>query len=194
MATEPQERDDDQWLDALAGKTKPAASGGPEDQTDLLRKALRARRARLEEEVPRADSALYEQVRFKLRREGLDVQRPFWRTQSAWGIAASLVLGVAVVFQLAGPFNRDAEQDTLRGGTDATVLIVPDTEARLTELLGLLKAAGAEPTIKRTGDHNIILSAEATQAVLAALREQRIEPSVKDGQVTLILKPAAAKR
>lgn len=194
MSTEPQERDDEQWLDALAGKTKPAAGSGSEQQADLLRKALQARRDRLEEEVPRADSTLYEQVRFKLRREGLDVHRPFWRTQSAWGIAASLVLGVALVFQLADPFNRDAEQDILRGGSNATVLIVPDPEARLTELLGLLKAAGAEPTIKRSGDHSIILTTGATQAVLDALREQRIEPSVKDGQVTLILKPAAAKR
>ncbi len=78
---------------------------------------------------------------------------------------------------------------TCLGGGQATVMIVQNPESRLVELLAGLKAAGAEPVVKRETGGRILVTVKSSDKVLDYLREQRIEPMVVDGMVTLSLQP-----
>ena len=68
-----------QWLDALAGQPDPQADSQLNLQALALRKALQQRSQRLQQTVPPADPALYHQVLFRLRREGLLSPAPRWQ-------------------------------------------------------------------------------------------------------------------
>ena len=188
-----------QWLDALAGTPDPLADAAGNRQALALRQALQARSARLA--VPEADAALFEQLQFRLRREGLTAspaRRPQW---PVWGLAATLLIGLAWVLQAGGYLKGDAVMgdagtgaDTLRGGGPDTLLLVADPEIRLAELLAGLRAAGATPQVEPLGAGRIRLRVAASPAVLDYLASQRIEPDVTQGQIVLMLAPPAAKR
>ena len=189
MATTP-DKEDEQWLSALAGKPDPAADPAINQQAEALRRSLQAQRSRLEKAVPEADDAQYQQLLFRLRREGLLTANRGRRKLQLWAIAATVVLGIGVVVQMGGlPFGQD-EPNTLRGGGIGTVLVVDNPEARLTEILAGLKAAGAELAVKRETGGRIVLTVEASEKVLDYLAGQRIEPMVTDGTITLTLTPA----
>jgi hypothetical protein len=190
MSDLPDEPEDEQWLSALAGKPDSSADPMVNAQAAALRSAMQARNAKLDSQVPLADAALYEQTLFRLRREGLMKKRSLWEMPQVWGLAATVVIGLAVTVQIQTSAERGGE-DVLRGGS--TVQIVPDTEARLAELLDLFKAAGEVPKVERTRDGWVVIKVRATQEVLDALRAQRIEPKVTDGMATLVLQPTPKK-
>ncbi len=134
------DKEDEQWLNALAGRPDPAADSVVNQQAAALRRAMQAHRAKLEESVPQADDALYQQLLFRLRREGLIKNsgplRNFvlWgqvkgqqaaktmlaSNSTLWGMAATLVLVVGVIVQMGGPRTdqEDLRNDVLRGGAD----------------------------------------------------------------------------
>ena len=181
------DKEDEMWLNALAGRPDPAAEGVVNQQAESLRRVLLAQRTRLEASVPQADDALYQQLLFRLKREGLlKTQRP-WSNPMLWGLVATLVLGVGVVMQMGGLYPGHDDADTLRGGGKATVLVVENPEVRLIELLAGFKAVGAEPVVKRETGGRILVTVKSSAKVLDYLREQRIEPTVVDGMVTLLL-------
>ena len=185
--------DDPQWLAALAGETDPAADAKTNQQAAALRKALQARSARMDREVPVADQALHQRILFRLRRERLTQPGSLWQSMPMWGLAATVVIGVAVVIQMAGQLGGDEERgsgEVLRGARDAVVMIVPEPETRLTELVNGLKSAGQEPKVQRISKGRIVLTMKATQPALDYLLTQRIEPKVKDGDMKLLLEPA----
>ena len=93
---DPINKDDERWLDALAGKPDLDASDPIVAEALALRKALQVRAQRLDAVVPPADDALLEQLRFRLRREGLSGKKPVFRRPAAWALAASVVLGVGL--------------------------------------------------------------------------------------------------
>ena len=95
--TQPPESGDSSWLDTLAGKPADAADPKEVQQASALRAALKARSNALNQQVPAADSAQYQQLLFRLRREGLGSKQPIWKRPASWAIAASLVLGVSLV-------------------------------------------------------------------------------------------------
>jgi hypothetical protein len=186
---------DSHWLAALAGQPDPLANAAANRQALALRQALQARSARLAQDTPRADAALFEQLQFRLRREGLlgsSAGRPQW---PVWGLAASLLVGLVWLTQVDGLFKRDDDGNaTLRGGGQATLLLVADPEARLAELLAGLRAAGAQPQVDRQAAGRIRLQVMASPAVLDYLDTQRIAPALVEGQVLLTLEPSVGKR
>lgn len=189
MATTP-DKEDEQWLSALAGTPDPAADPAINQQAEALRRALQAQRSRLEKLVPEADDAQYQQLLFRLRREGLLPANRGPRKFQLWAIAATVVLGIGVVVQMGGlPFGQD-ESTTLRGGGNGTVLVVENPEARLTEILAGLKVAGAEPSIKREAGGRIVLTVAGSEKVLEYLAGQRVEPAITNGTIILTLTPA----
>ena len=168
---------------------------GKGDQALALRQALQARSARLAQDTPRADAALFEQLQFRLRREGLLGSSAGSRQWPVWGLAASLLVGLVWLTQVDGLFKRDDDGNaTLRGGGQATVLLVADPEARLAELLAGLRAAGAQPQVYRQAAGRIRLQVMASPAVLDYLDTQRIAPALVEGQVLLTLEPSVGKR
>jgi hypothetical protein len=186
---------DSHWLAALAGQPDPLADAAANRQALALRQALQARSARLAQDTPRADAALFEQLQFRLRREGLLGSLAGRSQWPVWGLAASLLVGLVWLTQVDGLFKRDDDGNaTLRGGGQATVLLVADPEARLAELLAGLRAAGAQPQVDRQGAGRIRLQVIASPAVLDYLGTQRIAPALVDGQVLLMLAPSLGKQ
>ena len=186
---------DSHWLAALAGQPDPLADAAANRQALALRQALQARSARLAQDTPRADAALFEQLQFRLRREGLLGSLAGRSQWPVWGLAASLLVGLVWLTQVDGLFKRDDDgHTTLRGGGQATVLLVADPEARLAELLAGLRAAGAQPQVDRQGAGRIRLQVIASPAVLDYLDTQRIAPALVDGQVLLMLAPSLGKQ
>ena len=135
MAT-PQEKEDEQWLSALAGHPDSNADRLLNRQAESLRKAMLAQKAALNAQTAPADETLYQQILFRLKREGLRGEPAKWQQPQFWAVAATVVLGVAIVLR-AGLFTPSGEEDlfAVRGGGVAIVQIVDDPEARLTELL-----------------------------------------------------------
>lgn len=186
---------DSHWLAALAGQPDPLADAAANRQALALRQALQARSARLAQDTPRADAALFEQLQFRLRREGLLGSSVGSRQWPVWGLAASVLVGLVWLTQVDGLFKRDDDGNaTLRGGGQATVLLVADPEARLAELLAGLRAAGAQPQVDRQAAGRIRLQVMASPAVLDYLGTQRIAPALVEGQVLLTLEPSVGKR
>lgn len=191
----------DAWLNGLRGLADPAADPISSREAQALRRGLQARRDRLETLIPKADDMLFDQIRFRIRRERAATTR-LWGKPEVWGLAASLVVGLALVIQMAGPGHegdpvRAINPDIMRGApASATVQLVDDPLMRRDELVTLLKRAGAEPTVKvvrETGE--VFIEVAATQAVQDALAsdEVRIFPNIRDGWITLVLKPTKAK-
>ena len=194
MPTTSDDPADAQWLAALAGQPDPQADASANRQALALRQALQARSARLSQDTPRADAALFEQLQFRLRREGLLGPPARWPQWRVWSLAASVLLGVVWLTHVDGLFKReDGGHATLRGGGTSTQLLVADPEARLVELLDGLRAAGAQPQVDRQSAGRIRLQVTASPAVLDYLGTQRIAPALVDGVVLLTLVPSAVK-
>jgi hypothetical protein len=184
------------WHAALAGRPDPQADPVVNAQASALRDALRRREVLLEMQAPKADEALLQQVQFRLRREGLTGRHPAAALATRWpmwGLAATVVLGVAVYLATMTQHTPpEAETDVLRGGAGSALeLRVADPQARLVSLQAALQAAGATPRVTPLPDGRIRVEVAATPAVLDELSRQRLEPQVVDGQVTLLLVPTA---
>ena len=186
--TQDSDKKDEQWLSALAGQPDLDADPQVNLQAQALRRTLKTRSEMLEGQVPTADATQYEQLMFRLRREGLTASRRGWQNPMLWGLAATVVLGVGVVIRMGGPAHDQDDANTLRGGGQSTVLIVAEPEVRLAELLVGLRATGEEPTIKREADGRIVLSVNGTDKVLEYLAGQRIEPTLAQGKVIIELR------
>lgn len=199
--TEPAPSPDDaaaaQWLAALAGQPDAQADGRLNRQAGALRQALQQRSRQLDQAVPAADAALWQQLQFRLRREGLLQPPPRWQRLPAWGLAATVALAVGLGLQLGGHpggwfggwSGGDGGADVLRGGAPGLQLRVSEPEVRLAELLAGLQAAGAQPTVSRPGGGRILLQVAASEPVLDYLASQRIEPPRADGVISLLLVP-----
>jgi len=182
-------KEDEQWLNALAGRSDPDANAKLIQQAESLRRALNARSNLLANQVPEADDAQYQQLLFRLRREGLISSRHGWRNPMLWGIAATIFLCVGVVIQMGG-FNFNGEdKDILMGGGPATVMIVADPEVRLIELQAGLQLAGEIPKVERRSNGEIFVTVKATEQVLVYLLTQRVEPDIAEGKLILKLLP-----
>jgi len=185
--TNDSDKEDAQWLSALAGQADPDAKINVNQQAEALRRALKARSDLLASRVPPADETQYQQILFRLRREGLASSNRGWHNPMLWGVAATIVMGVGLVTQMSD-LNLDGfGNDVLRGAEHATALIVADPEARLAELRAGLQIAGEVPKIERLANGQIVLTVKATEKVLAYLQTQRIEPDISGGNAVLKL-------
>jgi hypothetical protein len=215
--TQAQDKDDAAWLNTLAGQETMGADAPTRAQAEALRTALRAQSQRMDSRVPLADDTQFQQLLFRLRREGLTghstplnqvVAFSRSRTQDqspartkashnlwAWGLAACAVLVVGVALQLNHvPYGSDGPADMrqiLRG--QGTVLIVSDPQARAAQLNAELKSLGTEVTTTAHADEKIELRFLANDAALMYLNGQRIEPQAVDGWITLTLVPPYKK-
>ncbi len=201
--------DDDAWLEVLAGRSVTDMDQASRKQAERVRAALIRRRARHATSAPSLDDASFERLLFRMKREGVDSGAASQRVRKpsfVWGIAASVVLGLAVVFQVADP-SADWElwdgmtkrgPEVMRSAPEkATIRLVDDVSASRDELVRLLKQTGSEPkvtVVKATGE--VVIQVVAAQPVLDALAGDplRIYPEIQDGQITVVLKPTKPKK
>jgi hypothetical protein len=213
------DKDDQQWLEALAGKPDASADPMTNAQAHALRTAMVARRTALEHATANADPAEFERLRARLQHEDLltdakattnTQQAPAhwlgkllgkWLPSAGAGsfaipvlsLAANVVLGVAVVVQM-GLFSTtpDTEADVLRGGP-ATVLMVANPDARLAELSAGLDQVKAHYVVLRKPAGELQLLVQADVAALDYFHSQRIEPKVTEGVAVIALRQTEKK-
>lgn len=109
----------------------------------------------------------------------------------ALGMAAVFVIGAALVFYMQVSGHKEEDPFAVRGGA-ATVLIVPDQNEKVIQLVETLNPLGGNVRITQEADGSISLLVKANDKVLARLAEERILPDVKDGliKLSIVLKPA----
>jgi hypothetical protein len=205
------DKDDQEWLDALAGRPDASADPVTNAQAQALRTAMVARRAAIEHATQNADPAEFERLQARLQREGLltkadadsntaprswlsallDKWMPAAGGGSSaiprWSLVANVVLGVAVVVQLGMFTAANNEAYETRGGTD-TVMLVPNPEERLAELTTGLDQAKAHYVVLRKPSGELQLLVQADDAALDYLLSQRIEPQVNEGVAVIALR------
>lgn len=200
-------KDDENWLEALAGKPDISANSAINAQAHALRRAMLKRRDGLELAYGKFDSGEFQRLQSRLQREGLLTKArtnqkwlPDWlqkhlpskngqvATLPIWSLGVNAVLAVVVVVQLGVSGNAPSQQDVLRGN-QGTVLRVVDPQARLSELMLGLDAAKARYVIQRTPQGELILLVQADDAALDYLINQRMVPQVKDGLIVIRIKP-----
>jgi hypothetical protein len=206
------DKDDEQWLSALAGRADPSGDAKTNFQAQALRRALLERAEKLEVKVPFADDDQYQKLLLRLQREKLLAAKSGWRNSAAWvkttgalglsadvipwkspmilGLTATLVIGIAAVINIQNSAAEKSDVELLRlRGSNATTQIVEEPEVRLAELVQGLRTVGEDPVIERIRNGSIILTLNASPKVLEYLETppNRISPSVVDGKVTLLL-------
>lgn len=143
----PIDKDDERWLDALAGKPIGDKNYPASIEALAVRKALQARVQRLAEDVPVADDALLEQLRFRLRREQPSSAKTVFRRPTTWALAASVLLGVALLVKigLIGDQQPDSTIVALRGADSSLAKTEPEVRQ---PLVGATLVASTDPKAK----------------------------------------------
>ena len=209
-------QEDQEWLDALAGKPKPGMDPLDAAQALAARNAILERRNEIEADTSQPDAAQLDRLRKRLVQEGLmeppadnsthsDFLRRFFGLFGAsgqggsmaiplWGVAAVMVIVIAVVIQTGTPTKsvQDTTHNILRGGT-ATVLIVDDPQVRLAELQAGLRDVKANFEVKKLEEDRWQVDIKADKASLTYLDAQRISPTVKDGTVRILIQRPAGQ-
>lgn len=186
------EPNDQQWLDALAGRAGGQAPSPDAREAEALRKAILATRG--EHETADHDVEVgVQRLLFRLRREGLadTPQKKSWRTWGTFAMAAMLMLAIGVVV-LQAP--QDIDVPVYRGG-GAQTLRVPDAAERAATLTRELEALNIQPKVTRFGN-NLTIQAEwpaKPGAQHAAFLKRQSLQQPASGPLVIELLPSAGK-
>lgn len=199
-------KEDQDWLDTLAGKSPEGIDPLIAAQAVAVRNAMISRRDAIESDaISVGDNGLNE-IRARLQREGLmdspekSPQKNGWwsrvmsifgfgssggglKAGPIWGLAATLALTVLVTIQVLVP--EDDQVDVYRGGASATVLIVDNPLQRKNELLNGLKPLTGSVDVSPLANGGFKLRVQDSQNVQDYLATQRIEPTVVDGYIEI---------
>lgn len=178
-------KDEDQdWLDALAGKPNPNADPEVTRRATLLRQAIQRHDAALGMNDFDVEAGL-QKLKFRMRREGLSGENKpafFSNRFVQYAMAASIVLTVGLTMRLymyEQPMQNEAE--IMRGGGDRQIVLEPNPEERLKQLTTELDRLGIKYQIERK-DGKILLKAQgvdpAKDDVAGFLERNHITPPV----------------
>lgn len=209
--TEEISKEDQDWLNALSGKSPEGIDPFVSAQAAAVRKALIARREAVETEAKRMGNRSLDEIRTRLQREGLmDSAEPgqlkdgWWqrvkeifgvgsvgggmKVAPIWGVAATLMLAVLVTFQVYEP--QPDEASIYRGDPNVTTLIVENPEIRANEIVTGIKALSSDGVeIVRLKDGRIQLKIKDSPRVQEYLLTQRIEAMVVEGIIRIDVVP-----
>lgn len=206
------DKDDEQWLSALAGRADPSGDPKTNLQAQALRRALHAHAEKLEVKVPFADEGQYQKLILRLQREKLLAGKSGWRNSSAWvkttgalglstdvipwkspmilGLTATLVIGIAAVINIQNSATKKSEVELLlTRGLKPIPQIVEEPEVRLTQLVQGLRAVGEDPVIERLSNGSIVLTVNASPKALEYLETplNGVSPPIVNDKITLLL-------
>lgn len=209
--TEEISKEDQDWLDMLAGKSPEVIDPFVSAQVSAVRKALIARREAIETEAKSMGIHRLDDIRTRLQREGLmafaepgQLKDGWWhrvkeifgigsvgsgmKVAHIWGVAATLMLAVLVTFQVYEP--QPDEASIYRGDPSTTTLIVENPEARANEIVAGVKALSSDDVeIARLKDGRIQLRIKDSRSVQEYLLDQRIEATAIDGIIRIDVVP-----
>lgn len=160
-------KDEDQdWLDALAGKPNPNADPDVTRRATLLRQAIQRHDAAIGVNDFDVEAGL-QKLKFRMRKEGLSGENKpafFSNRFVQYAMAASIVLTVGLTMRLymyEQPVQNEAE--IMRGG-DQQIVLATDPEARLKQLTAELDKLGIKYQIERK-EGKILLKAQGVDPV-----------------------------
>ena len=209
--TEKITEEDQDWLDALSGKSLERIDPFVSAQAAAVRKALIARREAIETDAKRMGNRSLDEIRTRLQREGvMDSAEPdqlkdgWWqrlkeilgvgsvgggmKAAPVWGVAATLVLVVLVTVQVYDPPPDEAS--IYRGDPNTATLIVENPEIRANEIVAGIKALSSdEVELARLKDGRIQLKIKDSQRVQEYLLDQRIEAMAVEGIIRIDVIP-----
>lgn len=186
MAEQPEHEHDEAWLDVLArGKDSPHAGAHPD--------ALRLKAALIEREhraAERLDTTHdWERLRFQLRKHEQSAGRRGKPQLLVWAIAASLVLGIALISFRPGQ-EAAPDFDQMRGAQSYNLSRASPAEDAL-RLRRVLEEAGVAVTQSIDGRRIVLeftLPAQPSDAIYAELAQ--LELSLIPGKpARIILQP-----
>jgi hypothetical protein len=204
-------KDDQDWLDALSGKSPAGIDPLNSAQALAVRKALVARRNAIETDAINVGGSGLDEIRARLQREGLmepaepgQLKTGWWHrvkevlgvgsvgrgmnVAPIWGVAATLVLAALVTFQIYDP--QPDEASIYRGEPNTTTLIFENPELRANEIVaGIEKLSSDGVEIARLKDGGIQLKIKDTQRVQDYLLAQRIEAVPVEGMIRIDVVP-----
>lgn len=204
-------KEDQEWLDVLAGKVNDGPQTAPQIEADAVRRALTARRDSIEKDALNFDPRKLEAIKIKLRKEGflqdksakssnplVSFIQGLTSTSSGTAviqkigvIAVILFVGFALRVTYFGPKNEDAM--LLRGDANVTYIIDGNVENKVNELVTGLKDIKAEFTQEQESYGKVAIKIRSSDAVLAYLSEKRIDPKVIDGYISIVITPPNLK-
>lgn len=189
--------EDQDWLDALAGKPNPNADPEVTREATLLRQAILRQDAALGLNDFDVEAGL-QKLKFRMRCEGLSGEsKPafFSNRFVQYAMAASIVLTVGLTMRLymyEQPVQNEAE--IMRGG-DQQIVLVTDPEARLKQLTAELDKLGIKYQIEHR-ESKILLKAHGIDTkkndVASFLERNHITPPVGTDvelEIRLLTKP-----
>lgn len=200
--------EDQDWLDALAGKPNPNADPEVTRRATLLRQAIQRHDAAIGVHDFDVEAEL-QKLKFRMRREGLsgDVQHMTIKNRfgliaaslsinrhvAQYAMAASVVLAVGLMVITYHPQETmQNEADIMKGGNQQIVL-APDPEARLKQLTTELDQLGIKYQVERK-EGKILLKAQGVDPfkddVVNFLERNHITPPV-GMDVALDIRPLA---
>ncbi len=209
--TEEISKEDQDWLNALSGKSPEGIDPFVSAQAAAVRKALIARREAVETDAKSMGNSGLDEIRTRLQREGLmdsaetgQLKDGWWprvkeilgigsvgggmKVAPVWGVAATLVLAVLVTFQVYEPQLDEAS--IYRGDPSTTTLIVENPDIRANEIVAGIKALSSdEVEVSRLKDGRIQLRIKDSQRVQDYLLNQRIEAMAVDGIIRIDVVP-----
>jgi hypothetical protein len=198
-------KEDQDWLDALAGNPPQGMDPLASAQALAVRKAFMSRREAIESDAMTAGDCGLNDIRARLQREGLmaspessQLKNGWWgramggfgsgaggvKAIPIWSIAAMLLVGMIVTFQVRGPQTEEAL--VYRGDPNATTLIVENPELRANEIItGINKVASDAVVMQRLDDGRIELTIKDGPSVQDYLSTQRIEAMAVAGMIKI---------
>ena len=211
--TQATDKEDEQWLNALAGRRDESAEPKVIQQVEALRRALKVRAESLETKVPYADDEQYEKILFRLQRERLRTSSGGWRESAGWlkvakvlgvsgdvaiqrnpvlwGMAAVLLLVVIATIRIQSP--EEDESIRYRGDPNVTIQITDNPEQRAIEITNGVKVITLDVEMIRLPYGRIQIKIKDSQLVRDYLLGQRIEAIVVNGVITIDLVPPKKK-
>lgn len=176
--------EDQDWLEALAGKPNPNADPEVARRATLLRQAIQRHDAALGVNDFDVEAGL-QKLKFRMRHEGLsgENKRAFYSNRFVqYAMAASIVLTIGLTMRLylhEQPIQNEAE--IMRGGGGRQIVLAPNPEERLKQLTTELDRLGIKYQIERK-DGKILLKAQgvdpAKDDVADFLERNHITPPV----------------
>ena len=195
-------KDDENWLSALAGKLEPDASKSTTDQAGLLRKAMLKRREDLESGAMNYDIDQLKRLQDRMISEGLISSANstslnnnkfgffkwlggFLPTKngeiavfSIWSLAVNFGLAIVVVVQF-GYSSVGSDDAIILRSQELTVLRVSKPSITINEIANELNNLNAKFVVEKISDNEYMLYVQSSEAVELYLYEKRINtPSV----------------
>ena len=190
-------KDEDQdWMDALAGKPSPVADPEITRRATLLRQTIQRHNTTFEPSEFDTETSL-QKLKFRVRREGLsgDVQRPsMTKHLFQFAMAASVVLVVGLMMRNFLPQESPQnEAEIMRGMGDRQIVLVAEPEIRLKQLTTELDHLGIKYQVERK-EAKIILNIQGidpTKDDVASFLERNLITQPVGMEVLLDIRPLA---